>query len=88
MAALSGGRMVSGSGPRRKTGNCRYDGRRRRALNCTRPRVFCASLADVWDNKVPRQWRTDLFELIYSTPELDWLLLTKRPENIAKMLPY
>jgi protein gp37 len=29
--------------------------------------------------------RKRLFELIDATPYLDWLLLTKRPENIAKM---
>lgn len=52
-----------------------------------RARVFCASLADVFDNQVPPAWRTDLFALIRSTPNLDWQLLTKRPENIAKMLP-
>jgi protein gp37 len=48
-----------------------------------RPRVFCASLADVFDNQVPDQWRADLFATIDATPELDWLLLTKRPENIS-----
>lgn len=52
-----------------------------------RQRVFCASLADVFDNQVPGEWRTDLFALISRTPNLDWLLLTKRPQNIAKMLP-
>jgi protein gp37 len=52
-----------------------------------RHRVFCASLADVFDNQVPEQWRSDLFDLIKATPELDWLLLTKRPQNIAKMFP-
>ncbi len=52
-----------------------------------RPRVFCASLADVFDNKAPPLARFDLFTLIWGTPELDWLLLTKRPENIRKMLP-
>ncbi|MGE0280536.1 MAG: phage Gp37/Gp68 family protein [Rhizobiaceae bacterium] len=52
-----------------------------------RAKVFCASLADVWDNRVPPEWRHELFELIAATPHLDWLLLTKRPENIAKMLP-
>lgn len=52
-----------------------------------RLRVFCASLADVFDNQVPEEWRVDLFNLIRATPELDWLLLTKRPQNIAKMLP-
>lgn len=53
----------------------------------TRPRVFCASLADVFDNAVDPKWRADLFDLIRITPNLDWLLLTKRPGNIAKMLP-
>ncbi|MGQ9367716.1 phage Gp37/Gp68 family protein [Azospirillum sp. ST 5-10] len=52
-----------------------------------RPKVFCASLADVFDNQVPAEWRVDLWALIASTPHLDWLLLTKRPQNIGKMLP-
>lgn len=52
-----------------------------------RPRVFCASLGDVFDNQVPPDWRLDLFALIECTPQLDWLLLTKRPENIRKMAP-
>lgn len=50
-------------------------------------RVFCASLADIFDNRVPSEWRADLFALISETPGLDWLLLTKRPENMAEMLP-
>jgi protein gp37 len=53
----------------------------------TRARVFCASLADVFDNQVPEEWREDLWALIHDTPHLDWLLLTKRPQNIARMLP-
>lgn len=72
-----------------------------------RPRVFCASMADVFEDW---QWpmidhngdeladyenvgpltmshvRYRLFDLIASTPNLDWLLLTKRPENIASMI--
>jgi protein gp37 len=52
-----------------------------------RQRVFCASLADVFDNQVPKEWRDDLWNLIHATPNLDWLLLTKRPQNIRKMLP-
>ena len=52
-----------------------------------RPRVFCASLADVFDNQVPPEWREDLFALIRDCRRLDWLLLTKRPQNIRKMLP-
>lgn len=46
-----------------------------------RPRVFCASLADWLDDEVPIQWLADLLALIHATPNLDWLLLTKRPEN-------
>lgn len=51
-----------------------------------RQRVFCASLADVFDNQVPDEWRADLFELVRTTPNLDWLLLTKRPQNIVRMV--
>lgn len=49
-------------------------------------RVFCASLADVFDNAVPVEWRRALFSLIISTPSLDWLLLTKRIGNAARMI--
>jgi len=51
----------------------------------TRPFVFCSSLADVFDNQVPPEWRRDLFDLIRATPHLTWLLLTKRPQNIVKL---
>lgn len=56
------------------------------AENGVRYRVFCASLADVFDNDVPTQWRIDLIALILATPDLDWLLLTKRIGNAAQML--
>jgi protein gp37 len=99
----------------------------REALNATsggvRPRVFCASLADVfedwhgrmldskgrvlyWDQDdqtlcatenehddtyrntaTMSDFRRRLFDLINQTPNLDWLLLTKRPENITRMWP-
>lgn len=96
-----------------------------------RKRVFCASLADVFedwqgqivDNKGNGLWfhkdliyghvdcdgipsfgyfteeyedlepltlntiRHFLFKIIEQTPHLDWLLLTKRPENIMRMVP-
>jgi protein gp37 len=52
-----------------------------------RRRVFCASLADVFDNEVADEWRADLFELIAQTPHIDWLLLTKRIGNAGNMLP-
>lgn len=60
---------------------------KRAAAEERRLRVFCASLADVFDNQVPGEWRDDLWALIRATPNLDWQLLTKRPQNIVKMLP-
>ena len=76
-------------GARKRTSEANWKLPRRWAkqANGTRPRVFCASLADVFDNQVPSQWRSDLFDLIAATPELDWLLLTKRPENLRRMFP-
>lgn len=58
---------------------------RKAAASGQRPFVFCASLADVFDNAVEPQWRADLFDLIRQTPNLVWLLLTKRPQNILRM---
>jgi len=95
------------------------------AIMRKRIRVFCASLADVfeewdgpivnatgeklfwqtkgrWDLCLPKSLakknrsdapvtmsdiRVRLFNLIDATPNLDWLLLTKRPENILRMWP-
>ena len=54
----------------------------------TRPRVFSASMADIFEDRSDLiDTRSQLFELIRATPRLDWLLLTKRPENITQMLP-
>lgn len=54
-----------------------------------RHRVFCASMADVFeDHPQVAEARDCLWQLIDATPHLDWLLLTKRPENIAAMLPW
>lgn len=54
-----------------------------------RRRVFCASLADVFEDHplILPEWRARLFSLIKQTPNLDWMLLTKRPENFSKFLP-
>lgn len=55
----------------------------------TRTRVFCASMADVFE---PRKdldpWRAKLWDLIERTPHLDWLLLTKRPGHIKNVYPW
>jgi protein gp37 len=64
---------------------CRNCGRHER-LDSARRRVFCASLADVFDTEVAPQWRLDLFDLIRLTPNLDWLLLTKRVGNVQRAL--
>lgn len=56
------------------------------AIHGRRQRVFCASLADVFDNAVDPYWRTALFDIIQATPNLDWLLLTKRIGNAWKMM--
>ena len=95
------------------------DGCIRMRPDTCRPRVFCASLADVFeqwdgpivDHKGNRLWvdehyqppqivtgggnrllsmndlRRELFDIIDATANLDWLLLTKRPETISAMLP-
>ncbi|MBP8293932.1 MAG: phage Gp37/Gp68 family protein [Caldilineaceae bacterium] len=52
-----------------------------------RYRVFCASLADVFeDHAQVNRWRISLLELIEATDGLDWLLLTKRPENVKPLI--
>ncbi|MBX3209616.1 MAG: phage Gp37/Gp68 family protein [Labilithrix sp.] len=52
----------------------------------TRARVFCASMADVFEDRPELQpERERLFDLVEQTPSLDWLLLTKRPEHVASM---
>lgn len=49
-----------------------------------RRRVFCASLADVFEDRPElREPRIRLWELIDQTPHLDWLLLTKRPKHLT-----
>ena len=53
-----------------------------------RHKVFCSSMADTFENRTdliePRQ---RIFELIDETSNLDWLVLTKRPQNIRKLIP-
>lgn len=70
-----------GSGAWRVCPNCKQP-----TLKEARQRVFCASLADVFDTQVDEQWRADLFALIRATPNIDWLLLTKRIGNAQAML--
>lgn len=54
-----------------------------------RQRVFCSSLADIFDNhkSIQPEWREGLWEVIRKSPNLDFLMLTKRPQNIERYLP-
>lgn len=49
--------------------------------------VFASSLSDVWDHEVPEEWRDGLRDLISATPWLQWLLLTKRTDQLARIWP-
>lgn len=55
-------------------------------LSPQRRRVFCASLADVFDNEVDPKWRWDLLALIHDAEAVDFLVLTKRIGNAANMI--
>lgn len=81
---------VTWGGPRKRTSESTWKQPRtwdrKAAKDGVRRFVFSASLADVFDNQVDPQWRADLWTLIRETPNLDWLLLTKRPQNIVKMV--
>jgi protein gp37 len=93
--AKRSGQVAWGDHPRRRTTEAYWrnpitwneQARAFQAEHGRRQRVFCASLADVFDNQVDPSWRSDLFDLIRSCDQLDWQLLTKRPQNIRKMLP-
>jgi protein gp37 len=82
---------VTWGGPRRRTSAAtraapyRWD--RLAAAAGERRRVFCMSLGDFFDNQVLDEWRTETIEIIRQCRNLQWLILTKRPQNIVKMLP-
>ena len=58
-----------------------------------RRRVFCGSMCDIFEagefesGTTMDTLRSVLWALITKTPHLDWLLLTKRPENVRRMVP-
>lgn len=53
-----------------------------------RIRVFCGSMMDWADEEAPAGARTRLWSLIRNTKSIDWLMLTKRPENVPDLLPH
>ncbi len=57
-------------------------------VRSTRQRVFCSSLSDVFeDNPQLVEWQADLFSMAEACTNLDLLFLTKRIENVLKMVP-
>lgn len=83
------GKVQWGNAPRVRTGkhtwNDPFRWQRQAEKDGDRPLVFCASLADIFDNQVDPQWRADAFDVMRRTPNLVYLLLTKRPQNIIKL---
>lgn len=71
-------RTKNWSGPQRWNRAAKRDGERRR--------VFTCSMSDFFHEGAD-EWRTEAWEVIRQNTELDWLILTKRPENILERLP-
>jgi protein gp37 len=62
---------------------------RRATSDGQRLKVFCASMADVFEDAVGlERHRTRLWKLIEETRWLHWQLLTKRPENVLRFAPW
>jgi protein gp37 len=83
-------RSVEWDGPPRRTSEATWKEPRKwdkAAAPGRRERVFTLSLGDFFDNQVPASWRAEAWEVIAACRNLDWLVLTKRPQNIAQMLP-
>jgi len=58
------------------------------AIADTQIKVFCASMADVFEDREDLNGsRRRLWALIEETPRLTWQLLTKRPQNMIAMTP-
>ena len=64
-----------------------YAWNRAASASGVRKRVFCGSMMDFFDKNAPAGARDGLWKKISETPALDWLVLTKRPSNVPKMLP-
>ena len=59
---------------------------RKAAAEGRRARVFCASMADVFEDRADlREPRSRLWAMVGATDNLDWILLTKRPENAQRL---
>lgn len=72
-------------GQKHWTDPIRWD-RKAKALGL-KHKVFAGSMCDVFDEEAPEGTRNALFGQILNTPNLIWILCTKRPQNIAPMTP-
>lgn len=83
--------MPEWGGPRRLASpairNAPFAWNRAAKAQATRHKVFALSLGDFFDRKVPKAWRDDAWAVIRDCEQLDWLILTKRPQHIPSMLP-
>jgi protein gp37 len=78
--------------PRRFLSDAHWDEARKWNASAERSgtpaRVFCGSMCDVMEERRDlADQRAKLYELIPETRWLNWLLLTKRPQNFRKFLP-
>jgi len=80
-------RRRTAEGTRKKLHKYQRDAAKFFAEHGRRQRIFINSLSDFFDNQVPEEWRAEAWEDFRQCPDLDILLLTKRPQNIIKMLP-
>lgn len=88
-----GGDLWGSTSPRRFFGDAHWreplKWNRRASLAGRRARVFCASMADVFEDRRDLDpVRDRLWDLIAATPSLDWLLLTKRPEHVPGLVTW
>ncbi len=96
VAAESGAALPDGSFPIKNKGDLKnaisaYGRAKNKAAakKKVRARVFCASMADVFEDHADVvEARKRLWGVIAETPWLNWQLLTKRPENIARFVPW
>lgn len=88
---FSGGANWGPGAPRRLTSqhnrNNPFRWNRQAAERGERYGVFCGSLCDWADAEVDPAWRAELFDTIEATPNLEWLLLSKRHALAQKHLP-
>lgn len=92
---FSGGGNWGPKAPRRRTSEYNWNNPMRWhrqhekffAANGRRRRIFCSSLADIFDNAVPNVWTYDALSLIALATNIDWILLTKRLSNVRSRIP-